>query len=438
MDNSKDKLPARCRLMWEKAGKGKWLLAVSGGADSTALLIACRKAGIPFDVAHCNFNLRGRESVRDMEFVKALCQEAGTECLIKEWDMRQETAKGESTEMACRRVRYRFFRTLKNERGYTRIVLAHNASDNVETFFMNALRGSGSRGLKGMEADSGELVRPLLAFTRDEILDFLAENEREFVTDHTNLESDYRRNYLRNEVFPLLESRWDGFMKAVTNTIEIQRRENRILEHFIALALAQCRDEKSGLPLLHWSTLGEFPDAVTLIYRFIEPYGGSSANAEEMARSARRPSGGKRWEFPGGHSAVFTGHGILIENNVHETYPYPIPLHAEWEKINPKDVDINKIKASPLTEAFFSEGADMFEWMRADRTMRISPLGMKGTTTVWKVLKENGLSQSQREGFQVLTDKKSGEAVWLPGIKRSRKYLVTESCTTIHHVILAP
>lgn len=424
----KEKIVMACRKAWEKAGRGRMLLGVSGGADSTALLLAFSKAGIPFEVAHCNFNLRSAESLRDREFVSMLCKNYGVPFHVVNFDVAKEAIKGESTEMTCRRLRYDYFKRLRGEGGFDRVVIGHNADDNVETFFLNALRGSGTRGLKGMEEDSGSVLRPLLPYRRMELLDFLKENGQAYVTDSSNMQTEqYRRNYLRNKIFPLLESKWEGFSKVMATTIDLQRRENAIVEHFTREAL---KDTDGFLP---WHVVFNFPDPETLIYRFIEPLGGSPVAAKEMAESASSLMPGKKWELPGGKAVVFTRKGIQVEKPVDESVGNSAPEY-HWMKLEGKQIDMRRVMTAPLSEIYLPSAPDNFEWVTADREMRIKSLGMDGSQPVWKVLKDAGLTRDERQRFQVLADKATGEPVWLPGVKRSRLFLVSDTDAVVYHM----
>lgn len=424
MEDFRHPVVAACRRAWKEAASGKVLLAVSGGADSTALLLACSLAGLEFDVAHCNFNLRGEESLRDAAFVEDLCKKFSAKLHTISFDTAHEARQGESTEMTCRRLRYDFFDLLRSKQGYARIVLAHNADDNIETFFLNALRGCGSRGLKAMEADTGILLRPLLEFSRKEILEFLAIQGQDYIVDSSNLASDYRRNYLRNEVFPMLESRWGGFGKAISTTIDIQQREHHILEHFISKALGP--DPR----FLSWEALQQFPDPETLIYRFISQFGGAPSIAREMALSAAEPQTGKRWIISAGVEAVFGREGIKILDRDSGSLPAPSFF---GEKVAIKDVDFNKIKKAPLREVYLPADREYF-WTTATNEMKIKPLGMKGSQYVWKILKDAGITVPERVYFPVLLEKSTQEPVWVPGLKRSRLFLVNPDTPLLLHI----
>lgn len=417
--NKKEKIAIACRKAWEQSGRGKVLLAVSGGPDSTALLLAFSQANIPFEAAHCNFNLRSAESLRDREFARVLCKNYDVKFHLAEFDVPKMALKGESPEMTCRRLRYDFFRKLMKEGGFSRIAVAHHADDNVETFFLNALRGSGSRGLMGMEVDNGEILRPLLKYRRRDLIEFLKANRQNYVTDTTNMRSeDYRRNFLRNIVFPQLESKWEGFTKSITSTMELQRRENAIIEHFIGKALEGYTD------FLPWHVIYNFPESETLIFRFIKGFGGTPAIAQEMARSAATLMPGKEWRLTPDTKALFTRKGIKIET----TKPDPIEEFTpdySWTEIEKGKFNMNDILTAPRTEIYLPYGPEKYEWVKANITMKIKPLGLEGSQPVWKVLKDNGYTPAERHNYLVLLDKETQEPIWLPGIKRSRLHLIS-------------
>lgn len=293
-----------------KRGVRKVIATVSGGPDSMALLSALSaSAGVSVMAAHCNFHLRGEESNRDMRAVETTCLELGVPFVIKEFDVEKYMAahKGVSVEMACRELRFGWFRSLRGEYGAQRIATGHNANDNIETFFLNMLRGSGTSGLKAMLPDNGEIIRPLLQFSRDDILGYLKEKGIGYVTDSTNLQSDYRRNFLRNEVLPMLRSRWAGFDAAMTSTIRHLRDENRVVTDAVASALPP---EGEPMPV---ENVSQFPAPELLVRRFIEPAGPFTTTASEMlaAIKANKPDV-RRWKLKNG-SVILRGGKFFVE-----------------------------------------------------------------------------------------------------------------------------
>ena len=184
----------------------KLLIALSGGADSVALLRVLHTAGYQCEAAHCNFHLRGEESNRDERFVRQLCQKYGIRLHTIDFNTTQyATEKRISIEMAARELRYNWFEKIKEECGAHVIAVAHHQDDSVETMLLNLIRGTGITGLLGIRPRNGAIVRPLLCINREEIIRYLQQIGQDFVTDSTNLEDEYTRNKIRLNLLPLMQ-----------------------------------------------------------------------------------------------------------------------------------------------------------------------------------------------------------------------------------------
>ncbi|MGB0130530.1 tRNA lysidine(34) synthetase TilS [Chlorobium sp.] len=189
------------------------LAAVSGGPDSMALLcLLCAVAPVVpcrISAAHCNFQLRGEESLGDEGFVREQCAIRGVECFSVRFDTAAASAAGKkSLEETARELRYEWFSSLLEEHGMTKIATGHHVSDNAETMLFNLFRGTSLLGLKGIRAMHGRVIRPLLLLGKGEILDYLNEKSIPFRTDDSNFGIDYDRNFIRNRVIPLVEERF--------------------------------------------------------------------------------------------------------------------------------------------------------------------------------------------------------------------------------------
>lgn len=189
------------------AKEGVYLVALSGGADSVALLLALLDMGVRVEAVHCNFHLRGEESDRDEQFCKDLCSKYNVELHLVHFDTCEYAALHHvSIEMAARDLRYAYFERLRSDMGAEAICVAHHRDDSVETVLLNLVRGTGLRGLRGIQPKNGNIVRPLLCVSRDDIECFLDSIGQDYVTDSTNLHDDVKRNKIRLDVLPLLET----------------------------------------------------------------------------------------------------------------------------------------------------------------------------------------------------------------------------------------
>ncbi len=237
------------------------LVAVSGGIDSMCLAEKVRLEGGPFAIAHCNFSLRGEASDGDEAFVKDWAASHGIPFHAKRFDTQAfASAQGISVEMAARRLRYRWFGELCREHGYEAVAVAHNANDNAETLILNLLRGTGLRGITGMKAsgfipdpDFGDipLLRPLLGLTREEIEAFARAHKLSWREDATNAENDYKRNKIRNLVFPVFREINPSFIQTLNRDMERFSAEADAPEPFVASLLVPPTASGSGpLPLM--------------------------------------------------------------------------------------------------------------------------------------------------------------------------------------------
>ena len=188
---------------------GKYIVALSGGADSVSLLFVLKhlehELGIDVEAAHCNFHLRGAESVRDEEFCKQLCERLSVPLHLIHFDTQAYADLHRvSIEMAARDLRYGYFENLRRDIKAQDICVAHHRDDSVETVLLNLVRGTGLRGLRGIQPRNGNIIRPLLSLSREDIMQYLDALGESYVTDSTNLHNDVKRNKIRLDVMPLL------------------------------------------------------------------------------------------------------------------------------------------------------------------------------------------------------------------------------------------
>lgn len=253
--------------------------------------------GACFAIAHCNFHLRGEESDGDTRFVRDWAERHGMEIFVKDFDTSAHAAsKGISIEMAARELRYAWFASLCREGGFEAVAVAHNANDNAETLLLNLLRGSGSRGLRGMQEESalnvgGEplrILRPMLGISRKEIAGWMTAHGESWREDSTNAVSDCKRNIIRNEVFPLLAGINPSFIRTLNRDMEHFRLTDDIAEEYFrncGLNMEEGVDLRKLKALKHWKYV---------LFRLLEPYNLSEETFEklvELLESGRTVSG---------------------------------------------------------------------------------------------------------------------------------------------------
>ena len=199
----------------------KILVTLSGGADSVALLRLLLDMGYTCEAAHCNFHLRGDESVRDEMFVRELCLQLEVPLHVQHFQTTEEAEKRHiSIEMAARELRYAWFEQLRLQQGADVIAVAHHKDDSVETLLLNLIRGTGINGLLGIRPKNGNIVRPLLCLDRKEITEYLQEIGQSYVTDSTNLQDEYTRNKIRLNLLPLMQEINPSVKESLLRTAE--------------------------------------------------------------------------------------------------------------------------------------------------------------------------------------------------------------------------
>lgn len=423
----------------------KLLIACSGGSDSVALLSLMQALGYECVAAHMNFSLRGEESDRDEAFVRQLCTRWNIPLHLKRVDAKSYAQKqGLSIEMAARELRYAWFEQLRSELGLQAIVLGHHQNDDIETFFLNLLRGSGAKGLAGIPRKNGYLVRPLLCVTRQEILDYLAENQLDYVNDSSNFQSDYLRNKIRLQLLPLLEEIQPSAAASIHRSQALLRTADQDLTQLLAPALQRISEQGN---CLHVAEASE-----SLLYQWLSAY---RFNAKEISRI---------WQqrfAPSGQLYQSESHELLLDrscwllrerasqNKSQEIFYLtladickPAPLQAETTAIDPTK------KASPedlplcWNAKFFSrpfelEKSKQIAWLDADKLQfplvlrhpqkgdAFVPFGMRGKKLISDFLTDLKYARFDKENVWLLLS--AQDIVWVVGERISQDYCVSSS-----------
>ncbi len=361
------------------------LVAISGGADSVALLTACCRIAprmhIRIEAVNCNFHLRGKESERDSQFTSQLCQSLGIRLHALDYDVDCFLRKNPSMslEMACRELRYSDFYRLLKEEGFDRVAVAHNSDDDIETMILNMLRGSGSRGLKGMDWDNGRVLRPLLGITRKEIEDYLHYLGMGYIVDSSNLTSEFRRNFIRRDVIPLLEERWHGARKSLSKTVGIMKEESSIIEDFYRKQLERfCPEEHTLLVYSEGITLGT-------VLRFIEIFGGNAEIAEEIMNSLHKVFKNRTWILSDRYKALLERDRLTIEDSENEEEA----PQFKWTQLKMTPATMIELKRNRDHNIVYLPSDSSAYTLRTVKTGdRMSPLGMKGSRLVSDIISD--------------------------------------------------
>lgn len=305
------------------------LLAVSGGIDSICLasLFLNSSAGRRFAVAHCNFHLRGEDSDSDEALVAAWCGRNGVRYHKADFDTEQYASSHNiSIEMAARELRYDWFASLCKDNGYYGVAVAHNANDNAETLILNLLRGTGLRGVTGMQVEtvvpvtrdelSGvRLLRPMLSFSREQIEEYVYANSLEYHDDRTNAETVYKRNRIRHLVFPVFESLNPSFLTTFAREMNAFSEVQEIADdYFISVRESVCEPAgKDELLRVNAVRLCHLKHYKYVLYRLLEAYGFRDRLLEPVVRllESGKTFSGKVFEAPG-YELITAGECLIV------------------------------------------------------------------------------------------------------------------------------
>ncbi len=402
------------------------IVAVSGGADSVALLTALVALGYDCVAAHCNFHLRGEESNRDMHSVGSLCDSLGIDLYMRDFNVHERCeSTGESIEMACRTLRYEWFGNLLDKLRAQCIAVAHHREDNIETFFLNLMRGSSITGLTGMRWRNNFVVRPLLDFTRADIERYLTEKGMSWVNDSTNSESVFARNRLRNVVLPALSEAFPGAFDGILKSISFLT-DNRM---FYDQAIAEKSELYQRGNVVHLDELlRDQKSAHVILFEMLRPLGFNMSQVEDIIASAHR-SGLK---FCAGHTTLELDRGKLnIISRTHYT-PDEMDVNLTRDILSPIHIEVSEHPVAAFKPsrnpaiAYFDksilEGNPKFALRRWRRGDRITPFGMRGTRLLSDIFSDAKMSAADKRNVWLLT--RDGEIIWVTGIRTTDRFPV--------------
>jgi tRNA(Ile)-lysidine synthase len=273
------------------------LAAVSGGIDSMTMLHLLHVGGYSLAVAHCNFSLRGAESDGDEQLVRNACLHYGLQLFVRQFDtLNYARQKKISVEMAARELRYAWFDELAVQHDFHRVVVAHNANDNAETFLLNLARGTGLRGLTGMSAEQGRVVRPLLFASRGDVEQYAASQQIRYREDSSNGDTRYLRNRIRHRIVPELQQLNPSFLHTMQcNMQHIAQAQHILGAMTYGLRRKACTQQGDTLHI----SIDALPkhNRSFWLFELLHDYGFSSAVVGSLAEALEGVSG-KRFYSP--------------------------------------------------------------------------------------------------------------------------------------------
>ncbi len=429
-----------------------YLVALSGGADSVALLLCLKELGYRIEAVHCNFNLRGEESLRDELFCEDLCQRENIPLHKVHFDTQAYAELHKvSIEMAARELRYRYFFQLKEALGADGVCVGHHKEDSIETILINLVRGTGLGGLMGIRPRNHDVIRPLLCVTRQEIEDYLHQHAVSFVTDSTNLIDDVVRNKIRLNVLPQLSEINPSVTDAILATANHLSEVDAIVQESLKSALGKAvsfvgsvsQANSSNLmnePFqLDLSVVRAFPSPSYLLFYILKPLGFSSSQIVEMV-SHLDGQPGQLW-YSSTHE-VTHDRGVFMVLHREETEPRQLVIPETGRYVYDEQLSLRLTERAlaPSSNVSFSKNPTIVDLdassIRFPLTLRrvaegdrFTPLGMCGTQLMSDFLTNLKRNRFEKRNQLVLLDA-TGTILWVLGLRINDQFKLTPKSTS--------
>lgn len=411
----------------------KLFLAVSGGLDSMVLLHLLQQLPYEIAVLHCNFQLRGLESFGDQNFIQEYCDQNNIPVFITQFDT-EAFAKDYklSTQVAARELRYSWFYELLEEKNFDYILTAHHADDNLETFIINLTRGTGLEGLTGIPEENDKIIRPLLPFSREEILKYAEENSIEWREDSSNASNKYLRNKIRHDLVPILKEINPNFLNAFQKT-QSYLQESQVMVEDASIMIYQQVAKESGDDIhFDLNQLKKLPNYKSYLYQWLNEFGFSAWN--DIYDLVEGQSG----------KQVLSDEFRLLKNR--ETLILsPVSEISEKEEfeIAANDTEVNfplKLKLCQVDDITIDSNKAIFvdaEKIRFPLILRrwnegdvFQPFGMHGKSKkVSKLFKDEKLSLIEKEKTWILASE--NQIVWIVGIRQDERFKIKNTTNKI-------
>lgn len=395
----------------------KYIVAVSGGADSMVLAHLCKQVALNITIAHCNFKLRGNESDEDAAFVANTAATLGMAFEVETFDTSGYAAKHNvGTQVAARELRYAWFEALRVKHNADYILVAHHKNDNVETFFINLLRGTGLKGLTGIKAMNKYVVRPLLTESKEQILRYAQLNKIDFREDSSNASDKYLRNEIRHDLLPLLNSIRQGSVEKIDEEIVFFRQAQEELTYWSEVLKQSCWKEEKQRVLIAIDELNKVNNPVYYLLDWLASFGFNATQLTDV------------WHAKQVGASVYSNtHQLIIDRN----YLILVALDESARQVNQvvqsisdasdfitlREIDSSEVNFDVANKkAFLALEKVCFPltirtWKQGDL---VKPFGMKGRKKLVSDILIDAKVDEISKKHTFLVEDAQQEIIWLP------------------------
>jgi tRNA(Ile)-lysidine synthase len=408
----------------------KLLIAISGGIDSVVLAHLCSQLNLNFSLCHCNFNLRGQESDDDEAFVTSLAKSLKTPVYTTSFETEKYATKNKvSIQVAARDLRYTWFYKLLDANQYDYVLTAHNTNDNLETFIINLTRGSGLEGFTGIPPVNQKSVRPLLAFSRDDITLFAIKNGIVWREDRSNASIKYVRNKVRHKVIPILKELNPHVLESFQNTIEYLNESQSIINDAVKNISANVVSYENDVLKISCKEIDKLSNKKAYLYQLLQAYGFTAWNDIVDLISAQP---GKQ-VFSNTHRLLKDRNFLILTTiNKSQSIKGPILIDQKVSEItnpikltiqNTDDYTSKNKEQIIIDKDLVNYPLSLKKWHHGDA---MYPTGMIGSKKISQLFKDNKLSLLDKEKIWILADAKD-HIIWVIGLRQDRRYLANKT-----------
>lgn len=408
--------------------KDTLLLAISGGVDSVVLAHLLNKLNYKFELVHCNFNLRGNESKLDEQFCSQTAKKLNVPIFIKQFKLEDYCKKNKiSIQMAARKLRYEWFSELLKNQSYSYLLTAHHADDLVETIFINLLRGTGIRGLKGILEKKNNIIRPLLIFNKLEIELFAKNQKIKFRLDKSNLSTKYERNLIRLEIIPKLKKRHPQLEQTFLKNTEHFIQEASIVEDYLKYKYKKLVLNNSNSVTINKHLLNQETHKETIINYILKPFNFNETQEKNLINSLSRKFNTGKSFFSQTHQLIIDRENIIIK-----------PIYKEKENtLYIKSINelkqipgitfskTNKIIKPKKNELYIRENDLVFPLQVRSKKIgdKFIPFGMSAFKLISNIYKDEKLNAFEKINTKLLING-NNDIIWIIGLRSDQRYKI--------------